>query len=138
VRLKAMLRRVVLCSRNSEEVMTASRDDKAQAVLVRDAAENVQSGKTPRAFAELLFGHAVVEDLASHNAASLAFLTEQAWEHVQRRAAGSADIRVVNPVTPDKREISVLEILNDNTPFLFDATMAEFAEQGIDTNPQGV
>ena len=30
------------------------------------------------------------------------------------------------------REISVLEILNDNMPFLFDSTMAELAEQGIE------
>jgi glutamate dehydrogenase len=33
---------------------------------------------------------------------------------------------------PDGREISVLEVLNDNMPFLFDSTMAELAEQGIE------
>jgi glutamate dehydrogenase len=51
---------------------------------------------------------------------------------VQRRTAGSADIRIVNPMMPDGREISVLEILNDDMPFLFDSTMAELAEQGIE------
>ena len=51
---------------------------------------------------------------------------------MQQRTAGSADIRVVNPMMPDGREISVLEILNDNMPFLFDSTMAELAEQGIE------
>src|SRR5258707_12335915 len=73
-----------------------------------------------------------MEDLANYDAASLAFLAEQAWEHVQRRTAGSADIRVINPVTPDGREISVLEVLNDNMPFLFDSTMAQPAEHGIE------
>ena len=68
----------------------------------------------------------------NYDAPSLAFLAEQAWEHVQRRTAGSADIRVINPMMPDGREISVLEILNDNMPFLFDSTMAELAEQGIE------
>jgi glutamate dehydrogenase len=110
----------------------AWRDDKARATLIREAAASMQPGKTPRAFAELLFNHTTIEDLANYDAASLAFLAEQAWEHVQRRTAGSADIRVINPMMPDGREISVLEVLNDNTPFLFDSTMTELAEQGIE------
>ena len=63
---------------------------------------------------------------------SLAVLAEHAWEHVQRRTADSADIHVINPMMPDGREISVLEVLNDNMPFLFDSVMAELAEQGIE------
>ncbi|WP_375787786.1 NAD-glutamate dehydrogenase [Bradyrhizobium sp. Pha-3] len=114
-----------------EDIM-AWRDDKARSTLIRDAAGSVQPGKAPRSFAELLFGYTNVEDLANHDALSLAFLAEQAWEHVQRRTAGGADIRVVNPMMPDGREISVLEILNDNMPFLFDSTTAELAEQGIE------
>jgi glutamate dehydrogenase len=110
----------------------AWRDDKARATLIREAAGSMQPGKTPRAFAELLFDHTNIEDLVNHDAASLAFLAEQAWEHVQRRTEGSADIRVINPMMPDGREISVLEVLNDNMPFLFDSTMAELAEQVID------
>src|SRR6266700_3620112 len=115
----------------TEDVM-AWRDDKARTTLIREAAGSMQPGKTPRAFAELLFDHSNVEDLANYDAASLAFLAEQAWEHVQRRTTGSADIRVINPMMPDGREISVLEVLNDNMPFLFDSTMAELAEQGIE------
>src|SRR3979409_1728900 len=115
----------------TEDVM-AWRDDKARATLIREAAGSMRPGKTPRAFAELLFDHTNIEDLASYDAASLAFLAEQAWEHVQRRTTGSADIRVINPMMPDGREISVLEVLNDNMPFLFDSTMAELAEQGIE------
>lgn len=110
----------------------AWRDDKARATLIREAVSNVQPGKAPRAFAELLFGHTNLEDLANYDAASLAFLAEQAWEHVQQRTAGRADIRVINPMMPDRREISVLEVLNDNMPFLVDSTMAELAEQGIE------
>src|SRR5438309_4281528 len=115
----------------TEDVM-AWRDDKARATLIREAAGSMQPGKTPRAFAELLFDHTTIEDLANYDAASLAFLAEQACEHVQRRTAGSADIRVINPMMPDGREISVLEVLNDNMPFLFDSIMAELAEHGIE------
>jgi len=110
----------------------AWRDDKARATLIREAAGSMQPGKTPRAFAELLFDHTNTEDLLNFDAASLALLAEQAWEHVQRRTAGSADIRVINPMMPDRREISVLEVLNDNMPFLFDSIVAELAEQGIE------
>src|SRR6266849_1169837 len=110
----------------------AWRDDKARATLIREAAGSMQPGKTPRPFAELPFDHTNIEDLASYDAASLAFLAEQAWEHVQRRTASNADIRVINPMMPDGREISVLQVLNDNMPFLFDSTMAELAEQGIE------
>ena len=110
----------------------AWRDDKARATLIREAAGSMQPGKTPRAFAELLFDHTNIEDLVNYDAASLAFLAEQAWEHVQQRTAGSADIRVINPIMPDGREISVLEVLNDNMPFLVDSTMAELTEQGIE------
>jgi glutamate dehydrogenase len=112
--------------------MASWRDDKARATLIHEAAGNVQPGKAPRSFAEHLFGHTNLEDLVNYDAASLAFLAEQAWEHVQQRTAGRADIRVINPMVPDGREISVLEILNDNMPFLFDSTMAELAEQGIE------
>jgi glutamate dehydrogenase len=110
----------------------AWRDDKARATLIRETAGSIQPGKTPRTFAELLFDHTNSEDLANYDAVSLAFLAEQAWEHVQHRTAGSADIRVINPIMPDGREISVLEVLNDNMPFLFDSTIAELAEQGIE------
>src|ERR1700720_499290 len=120
-----------MARQQTEDVM-AWRDDKARATLIREAAGSMQPGKTPRAFAELLFDQTNIEDLASYDAASLAFLAEQAWEHVQQRTTGSADIRVINPMMPDGREISVLEVLNDNMPFLFDSTMAELAEQGIE------
>lgn len=110
----------------------AWRDDKARATLIRDAAGSVAPGKSPQAFAEPLFGYSNIEDLDNYDAASLALLAEHAWEHVQRRTSGSADIRVVNPTLPNGREISVLEILNDNMPFLYDSTMAELAEQGIE------
>jgi len=112
--------------------MASWRDDKARATLIRDAAGSVELGKTPRTFAELLFGHTNIEDLSSYDATSLAFLAEQAWEHVQQRTAGGADVRIDNPMMPDGREISVLEALNDNMPFLFDSIMAELAEQGIE------
>ena len=42
----------------------AWREDKARATLIREAAGSMQSGKTPRPFAELLFDDTNIEDLA--------------------------------------------------------------------------
>ena len=55
----------------------AWRDDKARTTLIREAVGSIQPGKTPRAFAELLFHHTNIEDLVNYDAASLAFLAEQ-------------------------------------------------------------
>src|SRR6266513_6362556 len=73
-----------MARRQTEDVM-AWRDDKARATLIREAAGSMQPGKTPRTFAELLFDRTTIEDLANYDAASLAFLAQQAWEHVQQR-----------------------------------------------------
>ena len=73
-----------------------------------------------------------LEDLANHDAASLAFLAEQAWERMQRRTPAHHDIRAFNPAMHDERELTVLEVLNNNRPFLFDSIMAELGEAGIE------
>src|ERR1700730_10920208 len=131
-KIKRTIASAIRRARQQREDVMAWRDDKARATLIREAAASMQPGKTPGAFAELLFDHTNIEDLANYDATYLAFLAEQAWEHVQRRTTGSADIRGINPMMPDGREISVLEVLNDNMPFLFDSTIAELAEHGIE------
>ena len=115
-----------------EEGRMAWRDDEARAALIREAAGTMRPGGAPPSFAELLFGRTTLEDLATYDAASLAVLAEEAWTHVTRRRPGQVDVRIVNPVMPDGREISVIEILNDNMPFLFDSALAELTEQGIE------
>jgi glutamate dehydrogenase len=110
----------------------AWRDEETRAALIRQAAGSMRPGGAPPSFAELLFGRTTLEDLATYNASCLAVLAEAAWEHVAKRTPGEADLRVTNPTMPDGREISVVEVLNDNMPFLFDSTMAELNEQGIE------
>jgi glutamate dehydrogenase len=115
-----------------EDFAMAWREEEARAALIRQAAGTMRPGGAPPSFAELLFGRITLEDLAIYDAASLAALAEEAWEHVARRPPGRHDVRILNPVLPGGREISVVEILNDNMPFLFDSTMAELSEQGIE------
>jgi glutamate dehydrogenase len=110
----------------------AWRDDEARSALIHLAAGTIRPGSAPASFAELLFGRTTLEDLATHDAASLAALTEEAWDHVATRSPGGHDIRVFNPLLPDGRELTVVEVLNDNMPFLFDSTTAELTEQGFE------
>jgi glutamate dehydrogenase len=110
----------------------AWRDDEARSALIHRAAGTIRPGSAPASFAELLFGRTTLEDLATHDAASLAALTEEAWDHVATRSPGGHDIRVFNPLLPDGRELTVVEVLNDNMPFLFDSTTAELTEQGFE------
>src|SRR5438105_4570026 len=46
----------------------AWRDARARATLIREAAGSMEPGKTPRAFAELLFDHTNIEDLVNSDA----------------------------------------------------------------------
>ena len=63
----------------------AWRDNKARATLIREAAGSLQPGKTPRPFAELLFDHTNIEDLANHDAISLAFEETKVFEACARQ-----------------------------------------------------
>lgn len=110
----------------------AWRDDEARSSLIRDAARALPAGTAPANFVELLYGRTSLEDLALNDAASLASLAGEAWAHIGHREKGRHDLRVFNPQLPDGREITVVEILNDNMPFLFDSTMAELAERGLE------
>ncbi|MGE0230218.1 MAG: NAD-glutamate dehydrogenase [Flavobacteriaceae bacterium] len=87
-----------------------------------------------RNFTRLMFADGVNEDVAPYTPAELAQLAGSAWAFSQTREAGKAKVRVYNPraegETSRLRDISVVEILNDNMPFLVDSAMAELAEEG--------
>ncbi len=83
-------------------------------------------------FTDVLFGHTPVEDIGDLTPADLAHLADLAWRHLQRRADGRHDLKIFNPVLPSGAEITVIEAVNDDMPFLLDSTIAELASQGIE------
>ncbi|MCB1476452.1 MAG: NAD-glutamate dehydrogenase, partial [Rhodobiaceae bacterium] len=87
-----------------------------------------------RTFTRLLFTDGVNEDVAPYTPAELALLAQNAWAFSETREPGTAKVRVYNPRAEGEnsrlRDISVVEIVNDNMPFLVDSAMAELAEQG--------
>ena len=93
------------------------------------------AGSAPVGFAAALFGRTAQEDLQVYDARGLALLAESAWRHIaEPREAGRPALRIVEPDRADQHlgQISVLEVVNDDMPFLLDSTLAELADAGIE------
>ncbi|MGB7886995.1 MAG: NAD-glutamate dehydrogenase [Xanthobacteraceae bacterium] len=107
-------------------------DDYASVALIGAAAAVLARRKRdiPDDFVAKLFGLAVPQDLERYTADELADLAERAWSLLQERKAGTAKIRF-EPVA-GKRGTAVLEIVNDDMPFLVDSVISELNQCGLD------
>src|SRR5262245_58106780 len=88
-------------------------------------------------FARNLFERVAPEDLARYTAHELAELAAAAWDFVAIRWPGGPKLRVYSPPKSagDRlRMISVVEIINDDMPFLVDSVMAELAAQNLEVH----
>jgi glutamate dehydrogenase len=88
--------------------------------------------RAPPAFAEALFARGAAEDLMAYGAGELGALADRAWAHLQRRMPGAPSIRIEGGGPGRLAQVTVVEILNDNMPFLVDSVMAELADQGLE------
>ena len=111
----------------SEERAARARID-AAAKLLRGDKSNV-----PADFAALLFGRAAPEDLVGYDASELAVLAREAWAFLAARKPGTPKIRFEQPAQDGEhlKSVSVIEIVNDDMPFLVDSVMAELTERGL-------
>ncbi|GLK79406.1 NAD-glutamate dehydrogenase [Methylopila turkensis] len=106
--------------------------DAIRTKLIGDAASAAEGADGPPAgFVETLFSRTALDDLEPLGARTLAALAGSAWRLLARRAPGAPDIRLSDPETGDRNEITVVEILNDDMPFLLDSVLAELAERGL-------
>ena len=86
-------------------------------------------------FAAVLFGGVAPEDAARYQPSDLAALAAAAGVFLLRRAANEPKIRVSDPQLPrgaGGKPISVIEIVNDDMPFLVDSVLAALAQRKID------
>ena len=84
-------------------------------------------------FADLLFRRAPEEDLAALEGEDLADLAEDGHVHLAHRQGGRHRIRVFDRETRAGGEvvpITVVEVLNDDMPFLFDSVTGAMVEVG--------
>ena len=115
---------------SSPEARGAAKD------LLGAAADLVEAGGGPGGFVADLFGRVPPEDLAPYTARALADLALAARAHLAepRRIGTAAALSVSDRVVERDgrpRELSMIEVINDNRPFLLDSTLAELTEQGL-------
>ncbi|MGE0845646.1 MAG: NAD-glutamate dehydrogenase [Flavobacteriaceae bacterium] len=118
----------------------SQRDDEQLRALIATAAKAVKgrgkAGDELRAFTEEMFADAAYEDLDQYTPHEIAALAENAWAFMATRKPGTHKIRVYNPVGEDGEgrlaDVTVVEIDNDNMPFLVDSAMSEIADKGYE------
>jgi len=85
-------------------------------------------------FATLLFARVAPEDLLQHQPRELSELAASAWEFLATRTPGKPKIRITQPkqnASPALSSASIVEIINDDMPFLVDSVMSQLAERRI-------
>src|ERR1700674_5471817 len=88
----------------------------------------------PQDFMGQFLGRAVAEDLTRYHPSAVAEITRAAWEFLGTRKVGTPKISLTPPRGGEDglEGLSILEIVNDNMPFLVDSILDELTEQGIE------
>jgi glutamate dehydrogenase len=113
-------------------------EERAEAALIAAAAKILHNGnrEVPDDFIAGLFAYAEPEDLMRYDPRQLAELAADAWSLLAVRKPGVPKIRLdghgASAGHERPRSESVLEIVNDDMPFLVDSVLAELGELGID------
>lgn len=78
------------------------------------------------------------EDLVNYSKDELTAFARHAWNDFQTHRKGTHRVSVVNPAfKADGQlagELTVVEVVNDNMPFLVDSVMAELQESRLEVN----
>lgn len=104
--------------------------------VIRMARKSLSGDKAANAerFIGQCFKHVPPGDILADDPADLYGLAQSLWKFAADRSSGHAHIRVFNP-TPEKNggksDHTVIEIVNDDMPFLVDTTIAELNRQGL-------
>ena len=115
----------------------ASDDERAARRLIEQAGNVLRSLRdVPDSFAPSLFARVSSEDLVRYEARELADLAEAAWLFLQDRKPRAPKIRFEARSGPIGAEtvktVSILELINDDMPFLLDSVMGELTDQGVE------
>jgi glutamate dehydrogenase len=120
-------------------VHTSGTDEEHAGATLVTAAARILSDENPTVPAEFvaaLFAFAAPEDLSRYEPRQLGALAANAWSLLASRKAGAPKIRLEPAGTARPREQRhhywVLEIVNDDMPFLLDSVLGELAERGLE------
>jgi glutamate dehydrogenase len=91
-----------------------------------------------KTFTDLLFGRVAAEDIAGYASEDLArFASGALAELATARIRHATRVNLRDEAISHagiRREITIIEVVNDNMPFLLDSTLAELTDQGIEPN----
>jgi glutamate dehydrogenase len=117
------------------DIPVSQRDSAARAVLEQAGSALAARRKDiPATFVAQLYARAVAEDVLCYAPADLATLAERAFDYLSERKAGAPRIRCDNVAlteSGDRKSVTVIEIVNDDMPFLVDSVMGEIAERRL-------
>jgi glutamate dehydrogenase len=99
--------------------------------LIQEAA--TRASKASSDFVSVLFGRTAPEDLAQYSADALAAFAGAAFAHFAApRRKGHHGLRIFNSLPEAGTGGTLIEVVNDNMPFLLDSTLAEIAAHDLD------
>ncbi len=112
----------------------ANREESAARATIEKAATSLgrRRADIPASFIEQLYGRAVPEDVVRYASEDLATLAARAYDFMAERPAGAPQIRcetIKLAGSGDSNAVTVVEIINDDMPFLVDSVMSEIAER---------
>ncbi len=116
-------------SGSSERTAARATIEEAGAALVRRRAE------IPVGFIEQLYGRVVPEDVARYGPDDLATLAARTYDFMAERKPGAPKIRcetIKLEHSADRNSVTVVEIVNDDMPFLVNSVMGEITERKLD------
>ena len=114
-----------------------NQEEHAARALIEQAGKALSRGRPeiPASFVAQLYGRSVPEDLVRYGADDLAALAEHAYEFMSTREPGTSKVRCETvPLTAsgERKSVSLIEIVNDDMPFLVDSVMGEIADRRLD------
>jgi glutamate dehydrogenase len=117
------------------DIPVSQRDSAAGAVLKQAGSALAARRKDiPSDFVAQLYARAVPEDLLCYAPADLAALAERAFDFLGERPPGAPKIRCDNVALKEsggRKSVTMIEIVNDDMPFLVDSVMGEIAERRL-------
>ncbi|KFC68121.1 hypothetical protein FG93_03745 [Bosea sp. LC85] len=107
-----------------------------EALAAVEAAASQSATGMPAEFPKLLYGRVVAEDIVALPPDLLARAADAAYKYLTaKRRPGTPNLRFRDEAFSQhgrERQITILEVVNDNKAFLLDSTLAELTEQGYE------
>ena len=118
-----------------DEFPASEHESAARAVIEQaGAALNARRSDITATFVAQLYARSVADDVLCYAAADLAELAERAFDFLKERQPGVPKIRcdtVALKELGERKSVSVIEIVNDDMPFLVDSVMGEISERRL-------